>query len=94
MVFTALSVEDLLQYARKQGLVCRQALTGLWQISAADEACNWYLEQEQERWVLHISDVPQISFHTAEALRFLERYQVSQTSQALDQALDNSVETH
>ena len=71
-------IDRVINQARIWGFSCEQSDRN-WQIFPRDKHKHWFLEQSEDRWVLSIRSVPQICFHSSEAIAFLElRYNAFQ----------------
>ena len=63
----------LLRVAITLGFYCFQDEKNNWRIQPGESVDDWYLQQEGERWLLIVNQVPQILLRIAEALAFLQR---------------------
>jgi len=64
--------ENVLSQAKSWGFICHSEHHGTWQILPRQKNERWKLQLEEDRWLLIVGDVPQISFHAHEAIAFLE----------------------
>lgn len=69
---TAIANDSTLSQARDWGFICNLDLQGKWQILPQQSAEAWKLQLVGDRWLLLVSDVPQVLCHPSEAVVFLE----------------------
>jgi type II secretory pathway component PulJ len=55
--------ENILSQAKAWEFVCHLEHNGPWQILPRQKNERWKLQLEEDRWLLIVGDVPQISFH-------------------------------
>lgn len=65
--------ERIISQAQEWGFVCKCDLQGNLQIVPRDKTDRWKLHFVEDKWLLLVGDVPQISLHPSEAMVFLER---------------------
>lgn len=70
----------LLRVAIALGFHCFQDEKNNWRIQPGESVDDWYLQQEGERWLLIVNQVPQILLRIAEALAFLQRQTTDDSS--------------
>ncbi|MGD1863832.1 MAG: hypothetical protein ACFB0D_04685 [Phormidesmis sp.] len=63
----------LLRISNALGFFSSQDDQARWRIQPSESEDFWYLQQEGERWLLVVNQVPQILLRLAEALAFLQR---------------------
>ncbi len=66
-------IKSLLSQAQTWGFLCQRDHLGNWQILPQQPTKKWKLQQVEDRWLLLISDVPQVNLYPPEAIAFLER---------------------
>ncbi len=66
--------ESLLEQAKVWGFVCQCNDQDNWQIFPEQKTERWKLQLVGNRWLLIISEVPQVCFWPDEASAFLERH--------------------
>lgn len=65
---------NLLEQARLSGFIYQVNNQGYGQITPSQSGQPWKLQQiEDQRWLLIINEIPQISFIPSEAVAFLQR---------------------
>lgn len=64
--------ENILSQASAWGFICHSEPNETWQILPPQKNERWKLQLEGDRWLLIVGNVPQISFHSHEAIAFLE----------------------
>ena len=64
--------ENILSQANAWGFICHSAPNGTWQILPQLKNERWKLQLEEDKWLLIVGNVPQISFHPHEVIAFLE----------------------
>ena len=64
--------EDVLSQASAWGFDCNSEDDENWQILPQQKNERWKLQLIEDRWLLSVSNVPQISLHPHEAIAFLE----------------------
>jgi hypothetical protein len=63
----------VISQARKFGFTCQLNDEGLWEISASSPQQRWKISQFEERWLLSISNIPQMYLTSSEVELFLKR---------------------
>ncbi|MGV2830792.1 hypothetical protein [Myxosarcina sp. GI1(2024)] len=58
--------------AQTWGFICQRQSAKGWLILPQQANRRWKLQQDEERWILLMGDVPQLRLHTEEAILFLE----------------------
>lgn len=64
-------VNPVILQAQRGDFSCYQSEQGEWVILPNSEEQDWQLVQQQERWILTVQGVPQISLDDADAINFL-----------------------
>lgn len=62
------------------GIYLSMSKSNSWQIFPKQPTQKWKLQQSEERWILIVSDIPQLLLHTSEAIAFLKRYRPKQSN--------------
>jgi hypothetical protein len=65
--------ERVLKQAQAWGFICKEIAPSDWQILPPQRTERWSLKLFDDKWLLIVGEVPQISLHPYEALEFLER---------------------
>jgi hypothetical protein len=64
-------VNPVILQAQRGDFSCHKSEQGEWVILPNSEEQDWQLSQQQERWILSVQSVPQISLDDADAINFL-----------------------
>jgi hypothetical protein len=78
--------DRILDRAHAWGFVCDRSSNGNWSILPQGKAERWKLQMLEDRWLLMIGNVPQVSCRSEEVIAFLERRRI-QYHKALKQKL-------
>ena len=65
--------KSVLSRASAWGFACKSEDDGNCQILPQQQNQRWKLQSKEDRWLLLVGDVPQISLHPDEAIAFLQR---------------------
>lgn len=66
-------IENILSQALSWGFTCNTDAEGQWQVLPKNKKEKWQLKLTQDRWLLVVNGVPQITFCSQEAQIFLKR---------------------
>lgn len=73
-------ISRILRFAVARGFSYSSDAEGNWQITPSQQGAKWKLKLVEDRWLLFVNNIPQISFHHPEVASFLERRQQSSQS--------------
>lgn len=79
MVNTALDLkllDSVVSKAKTWGFICQCQESNQWLILPQQANQRWKLQQDEDRWILLMGDVPQLRLYTEEAIAFLETRQL------------------
>lgn len=68
-------LDPVVSQAITWGYICQRQESNSWLILPQKPDRRWKLQQVEERWILLVGDIPQLSLDTEEAIAFLERMQ-------------------
>ncbi|MGL5943765.1 MAG: hypothetical protein ACRC2S_26045 [Waterburya sp.] len=65
-------LHPLISQAKKWGFICHFQESKLWLILPQQSNQRWNLQQNEDRWILIVGNVPQLRLYTSEAIAFLQ----------------------
>jgi hypothetical protein len=65
-------LDPVISKAQAWGFVCQRQSANGWLILPQQANRRWKLQQNEDRWILLMGDVPQLRLYTEEAIAFLE----------------------
>lgn len=69
-------LDPVVSKAQTWGFICQRQSANGWLILPQQANRRWKLQQDEDRWILSMGDVPQLRLHTEEAIAFLETRQL------------------
>ncbi|NJK55051.1 MAG: hypothetical protein HC939_03280 [Pleurocapsa sp. SU_5_0] len=67
-------LNSVISQAKEWGFICQYQESSSWLIFSLQPDRKWKLQQDEDRWILIVGNIPQLRLHTSEAIAFLKRY--------------------
>lgn len=65
-------LNSVISQAKEWGFICQYQESNSWLIFSLQPDRKWKLQQDEDRWILIVGNIPQLRLHTSEAIAFLE----------------------
>ncbi|MGL5796345.1 MAG: hypothetical protein ACRC06_18460 [Waterburya sp.] len=65
-------LDPVISQAKIWEFICQCQESNSWLILPQQLNQRWKLQQDEERWILLVGNVPQLRLHTSEAIAFLQ----------------------